>query len=91
MFDRIFIFCLLFKVLSLGRCTLKPNKPDRLADEPGSSHYRFVSMSGVLRPADPNGSQKFSTISAEGTDIFAKNIYGYAGYAFRLRPINREM
>ena len=57
----------------------------------GSSLCYCVSMSGVLRPADPNGSQKFSTISAEGADIFAKNIYGYAGNAFRLRPIDLEM
>ncbi len=48
-------------------------------------------MSAVLRPADPNGSQKFSTISAEGGDIFAKNIYIYAGNAYRLRPIDMEM
>jgi hypothetical protein len=35
-------------------------------------------MSGVL-PADPNASQKCSTISAEESDIFAKNILAHAG------------
>jgi len=55
---------------------------------PFTAAFRCLECCG---PADPNGSQKFSTISAEGADIFAKNIYVYAGNAFRLRPIDLEM
>jgi hypothetical protein len=46
-------------------------------------------MFGVL-PADPNASQKCSTISAEESDNFAKNILDYAGNPAGY-PITMEM
>jgi hypothetical protein len=46
-------------------------------------------MYGVL-PADPNASQKCSTISAEEADIIAKNILAHAGNPADF-PITMEM
>jgi hypothetical protein len=87
-FDRTFIFCLLFKLfVPWADVSQKPNRTD--SDDESRVPSAASQISGVL-PADANGSRECSIISAEEADIVAKNILAHAGNPADF-PITMEM